>query len=251
MRRRRRYSSISPAREQVLIVHRRSMPPIADLAQPMLRLAGTPRQPENSGPHRSPDGITAGAQRPGGRQGARGRNAARHAPAAAGLLADGRCWRSRRTGRIGWSCGSPTSGRGRPRGVDGAGPQRRDRDERCATGSARASRCSAWRCRARGGRSPAAPAAPTGPNVQETSGKPAPVRTYQDLLETAHDENLFEYYGTAQVVTGRCHEPPRHAGRAARALLAGASLRPTPSSVLVDRIVQAVLAARPVGRLRA
>lgn len=40
---------------------------------------------------------------------------------------------------------------------------------------------------------------PTGPVVQETSGKKAPARTYQDLLKTAYDETLFEYHFQAQV----------------------------------------------------
>jgi len=41
--------------------------------------------------------------------------------------------------------------------------------------------------------------APTGPVIQETSGRTSPVRTYQDLLEDEHDERLFEYYATAQL----------------------------------------------------
>ena len=42
-------------------------------------------------------------------------------------------------------------------------------------------------------------AVPTGPNVQENEGKPAPVRTYEDLLANAHDEALFDYYFTSQI----------------------------------------------------
>lgn len=41
---------------------------------------------------------------------------------------------------------------------------------------------------------PAAPQVPTGPVVQVATGKKAPARTYQDLLTNAHDEALFEYY---------------------------------------------------------
>jgi hypothetical protein len=41
--------------------------------------------------------------------------------------------------------------------------------------------------------------APTGPNIQESYGKPGPIRTYQDLLTSAHDEDLFEYYYTSQL----------------------------------------------------
>jgi dipeptidyl aminopeptidase/acylaminoacyl peptidase len=41
---------------------------------------------------------------------------------------------------------------------------------------------------------------PEGPNIQETSGKAEPVRTYEDLLSSAYDEALFEYYFTSQLV---------------------------------------------------
>ncbi len=47
---------------------------------------------------------------------------------------------------------------------------------------------------------PEKPATPTGPNIQETSGKVSKVRTYQDLLSTPHDETLFDYYGTSQLM---------------------------------------------------
>ena len=40
---------------------------------------------------------------------------------------------------------------------------------------------------------------PTGPNIQEHRGGIAPVRTYQDLLTSAYDESLFDYYATSQL----------------------------------------------------
>jgi dipeptidyl aminopeptidase/acylaminoacyl peptidase len=46
---------------------------------------------------------------------------------------------------------------------------------------------------------PAEPKTPDGPIIQESDGKKAPVRTYEDLLENPHDENLFDYYATAQL----------------------------------------------------
>lgn len=49
------------------------------------------------------------------------------------------------------------------------------------------------------GAPPSPPTVPLGPVTQETSGRPAPVRTYQDLLETPYDEALFDYYFTAQL----------------------------------------------------
>ena len=47
---------------------------------------------------------------------------------------------------------------------------------------------------------PAPPKIPTGPIIQESTGKPAPMRTFQDLLESPHDEALFGYYATAQLL---------------------------------------------------
>ena len=46
---------------------------------------------------------------------------------------------------------------------------------------------------------PNRPNVPIGPNIQETSGQSGPVRTYQDLLETAHDAELFDYYVNSQL----------------------------------------------------
>jgi len=49
------------------------------------------------------------------------------------------------------------------------------------------------------GPAPATPAVPPEPNTQESSGRPGPVRTYEDMLKSPHDENLYEYYATSQL----------------------------------------------------
>jgi dipeptidyl aminopeptidase/acylaminoacyl peptidase len=49
------------------------------------------------------------------------------------------------------------------------------------------------------GAPPAAPAAPLGPIVEETAGKKSKAWTFQDLLKTPHDEDLFAYYGQVQL----------------------------------------------------
>jgi dipeptidyl aminopeptidase/acylaminoacyl peptidase len=50
------------------------------------------------------------------------------------------------------------------------------------------------------GEPPARPLVPAGPQVQHTKpGEKAPVRTYQDLLQDAHDEALLEFYGQSQL----------------------------------------------------
>jgi len=50
------------------------------------------------------------------------------------------------------------------------------------------------------GNPPKKPEVPIGPNIQETSGKFAKVWTYQDLLTCPYDEKLFDYYTTSQIV---------------------------------------------------
>jgi dipeptidyl aminopeptidase/acylaminoacyl peptidase len=49
------------------------------------------------------------------------------------------------------------------------------------------------------GAAPAAPATPRGPLVQESTGKPAPNRTYDGLLQNPADEALFEHHFTSQI----------------------------------------------------
>jgi dipeptidyl aminopeptidase/acylaminoacyl peptidase len=49
------------------------------------------------------------------------------------------------------------------------------------------------------GPAPVEPVVPIGPNVEEHHGKPAPAPTYEDLLRTALDDAQFEYYFTSQL----------------------------------------------------
>ncbi|MGE5315239.1 MAG: S9 family peptidase [Acidobacteriota bacterium] len=50
------------------------------------------------------------------------------------------------------------------------------------------------------GEVPKAPLVPSGPTVEETYGKVSKTPTYQDLLRTPYDEQLFEYYARTQLV---------------------------------------------------
>ncbi len=49
------------------------------------------------------------------------------------------------------------------------------------------------------GAAPAEPTVPSGPSIQESSGKAGPVRTYEDMLRNPYDEKLFDYYCTSQL----------------------------------------------------
>ena len=46
---------------------------------------------------------------------------------------------------------------------------------------------------------PNPPTVPTGPRAQESFGKAAPVATFEDLLENEYDASLFDYYATSQL----------------------------------------------------
>lgn len=50
------------------------------------------------------------------------------------------------------------------------------------------------------GAPPAFSHVPTGPTVQETAGKVSQMATFEDLLKTANDEDLFEYYATSRLM---------------------------------------------------
>ncbi|HXX24174.1 MAG TPA: prolyl oligopeptidase family serine peptidase [Terriglobia bacterium] len=87
------------------------------------------------------------------------------------------------------------------------------------------------------GAPPAGSRVPTGPTIQESAGKPAPVRTYEDLLQNAHDEDLFDYYVTSQLAlidvrTGKLREI------GAPAIFDDVDPSPDARHILVARIVR-------------
>jgi dipeptidyl aminopeptidase/acylaminoacyl peptidase len=84
------------------------------------------------------------------------------------------------------------------------------------------------------GARPASPSVPEGPVVQETTGEPAAAWTYQDLLETPHDEALFEYFATAEIVEVTVDGAVTRLGRPG--LLDRAEPSPDGSFLLVEQI---------------
>ena len=50
------------------------------------------------------------------------------------------------------------------------------------------------------GAAPPKPASPKGPTVQENYGKATPRPTFQDLIKSPYDEQLYEFYATSQLV---------------------------------------------------
>lgn len=190
--------SLSPDRKYLLLLERTSYPPISDLAAPMLRLAGRRMNPQTNGPHMAPRTTGLLAQ-----EIASGRQQRVTVPDGANI------------GSVTWS---PNGSRiaflitteseiqlwvadvatGESRQVEGLAVNAAYGDP------------IQWMPDGRSllvqsivpdrGSPPVAPRTPPGPVIEQSSGQAGPVRTYQDLLQNAHDENLFEYYCTSQLV---------------------------------------------------
>ena len=80
---------------------------------------------------------------------------------------------------------------------------------------------------------PAKPLMPKGPTVQQNLGKAAPSPTYQDLIKSPYDEQLFQFFATSQLVknTNGVETPI-----AKPAIYAGVSPSPDKSYLLVRTI---------------
>nr|WP_245863915.1 prolyl oligopeptidase family serine peptidase [Caulobacter mirabilis] len=85
------------------------------------------------------------------------------------------------------------------------------------------------------GAAPQAARAPTAPLVQESMARVAPVRTYQDLLGDGEDEALFEHYFTSRlVIQPRDGGPARVVGEPG--VISSASASPDGRYILQTRI---------------
>ncbi len=233
---------VSPRRDVVALLDARAMPGIAELARPMHRLAGYRINPRNSAPWRSP-AITGMTLTP--LDGSQTRKHRVVAPRGTTLgwprfAPDGRHLSYaviRDTGVELWVVDVST---GAPRPLTDASLNATWGDPCDWLADSSGVLCR-FRMSARGA-PPEAPRAPLGPNVQESDGRRAPVRTYQDLLTDAHDDALFEYHFTSQIatvgLTTGSRTSIRHPGLFARVLGA-----PDSQHLLVERL------ERPFSRL--
>jgi len=190
-------ANVSPDRQWLLLLEQRSMPTIAELAQPMLRLAGNRINPRTTGPQ-LPGPITGlvlkrmsdGTER----------RIAVPAPAALSFVSwspDSRSIafvQTRDSGLALWVADAAT---GQTRALTSASLNATSGPPcQWMPGGTR------LLCEfVPEGRGPAPVAAqtPVGPTTQETRGRAAPAPTYEDLLKNANDERLFDHYFTAQL----------------------------------------------------
>ncbi len=227
--------SISPTRAHIALLGRANLPPIAELAEPRLDLAGYRINPRNNGPANSRVAwlTSLSFQDLANRQ---TRDVA--LPAGFRFLApswspDGSRIAMLRGAQDGLELWVADVATGRTRRL--TGPQ-----VNAAFGTAIEwtpdSRAILVRLVPAGrGPAPAGAAAPSGPIVQENAGRAAPVRTYQDLLANPHDEALFDHYFTSQLAL-----VPVDGGRArnigAPGLVMEASLSPDGRNILQTRV---------------
>jgi dipeptidyl aminopeptidase/acylaminoacyl peptidase len=189
---------LSPTRDVVAVLERASMPTIAELAQPMLRLAGARINPRTNGLHRAQT-----ARRLALKDVATGVERAVTFPAQApkltwlGFSADGKRFAFTHTRDTGIELWMGDTATGQAKALTAAQLNATMGAPCSWIGSGTSLLCAF--VDANRGQPPAAPEVPTGPNIQENRDRTAPVRTYEDLLTSAYDETLFEYYATSQL----------------------------------------------------
>lgn len=192
--------SISPDGSRLALLHLRGLPPIEDLAAPMLRLGGSRLNPLTSGPHgpRRVVGLTLRSFPPG--LGFEDRPVS--LPVGANL--SGLAWSV--DGRF--ALFSNTRGDG----IDAWVLDARTASPRLIASNVNAAAGGSmrWMPDQRSvlvrfvpsgrGAMPERPLRPAGPVIQDAStGEVAPVRTFQDLLSDDHDEALFDWIMPSQL----------------------------------------------------
>ncbi|HEV8383431.1 MAG TPA: hypothetical protein VGQ11_01070, partial [Candidatus Acidoferrales bacterium] len=198
--------TLNSARDHGILYEPLRYPPIAELAQPFLRLAGVRIVPATNGPHNplrvknlTLKSLATGAEKtisvpPG----------AKLSPPV--WSPDGKHFASTNTSANGIELliGDTSSAALKP--VPGvklnaaiAGPFAWTNDSRTLV---------VLQVPAGRGKPPARAEIPLGPNVQENYGKAAPAPTFEDMLQNPYDEDVFDYYATSQIalvdsVTGK------------------------------------------------
>jgi dipeptidyl aminopeptidase/acylaminoacyl peptidase len=237
--------SLSPTRDRLLLVDEERYPAIRDLAQPMLPLAGVRINPRTSGPHRTPRlvGLTLkilpeGEETrvdlpPGGNLGI-----PRWSPR-------GNWFAFSRTVEEGIELWVADAAQGRVRQVPGVHLNATYGDEiQWMPDGATLLVMTVPEDR---DPEPTASSVPAGPVVQETQGNAGPVRTYQDLLKSPHDEQLLTHYFTSQLalVTADDLEVTRIGDPG---ILAQVDPSPSDEYLLVTRIEKPYSYLHPISR---
>ena len=190
-------ASVSPDRQWLLLLEQRSMPTIAELAQPILRIAGSRINPRTTGPQLP--GLITGLVLKRVADGSE-RRITVPTPAAFSYVAwspDSRTIafvQTRDSGLALWVA-DPATGQSHAL----TGPNLNATGGPPCQWMPGGTRLLCEFVPDGRGPAPVAPQTPVGPTIQETRGRAAPAPTYEDLLKNANDERLFDYYFTAQL----------------------------------------------------
>ncbi len=197
---------VSPANTQVLLIERILYPPISDLAQPMLRLAGVRINPSNNGPHSAILYRSATLQRLDTNSSSAGQIKLALPPDAKITepiwSPDGSRFAFTNITEDAVELWTGDANSGQIHKLNGI-------KVNAALNGFRMPDPIQWMpdghtllvqtVRTDRGSPPNQTAIPPGPHTQESAGRSGPVRTYEDMLKNAYDEDLFDYYATAQL----------------------------------------------------
>ena len=197
--------SLSPDRATLLIEQPADFPSIADVAQPRLRLAGIRFNPAASAPAGSSDSYMTGLKL----QPVAGGSAKAITGLPAKLKATNAMWSpdSKHIAFVQRVDATAAGGAGLQVYVIDVATAQARRVGTVKVNGVLGAPC-AWMpestgmlCRVVPARGPAPQLTdvPAGPNVEENLGKATPAPTYEDMLKTAQDEDLFEYYASSQL----------------------------------------------------
>ncbi|MBA4120950.1 MAG: prolyl oligopeptidase family serine peptidase [Acidobacteria bacterium] len=190
-------TSISPAKDKILLLEPLTYPSIAELSQPMLRLAGLRINPNTNGAHRQSYAVKLALKNI-----ADGKETVINLPANAQIIsaqwsADGKYVAAGNITPTGIELWTIETANGKAKMIKNA------RVNTAFGGFSWMPDQKSLLVNLVPSKRNAAPnyqnLTPTAPNIQETTGKKGTIRTYQDLLRSPNDESLFEYYATSQL----------------------------------------------------
>ena len=224
-------TSISPTRDRMALLEPLRYPPISELAQPMLRIAGVRINPTTNGQHRQPYFVSLKLKNI-----SDGKETAVAVSAGAQLMSpqwspDGKYIAVGNITPVGvelWVVDTATAKATKIKNVfvntafGGFGWE----DSRTISATLVSSK--------RGTVPAYQNLTPTEPNIQETSGRTGAVQTFQDLLKSPNDERLFEYYATSQLALIEVGGKIREIG--SPAIYNNADFSPDGKYILTERI---------------